>query len=93
MFFPTAFASFDAAQKRSNLLLICTAGIVSLFAAEYGHMMQWTSVFWLLPFRAWELLIGSFVAVAVFNNNRITGRATNILLCWASTHQFICTII
>ena len=78
VFFPPLLLLLTRLKKRSNLLLICTAGIVSLFAAEYGHMMQWTSVFWLLPFRAWELLIGSFVAVAVFNNNRITGRAGQI---------------
>lgn len=79
VFFPPVLLLLTRLKKRSNLFLICTAGIASLFAAEYGHIMQWKSVFWLLPFRAWELLIGSFVAVALFNNKRITGIAGELL--------------
>lgn len=79
VFFPPLLLLLTKLKKRSNLLLISTASISSLLVAEYGHVLQWKSVFWLLPFRAWELLIGSFVAVAVFNNTRIAGKLGQFL--------------
>ncbi len=54
--------------KRSTLSLLALGFIVSLAAAQWGAYNSPEATFFLLPTRAWELLLGSFVAFLLHKN-------------------------
>jgi peptidoglycan/LPS O-acetylase OafA/YrhL len=58
------------------LVLLASLGVISLGAAQWSSASDPTFAFFMLPTRAWELLIGSLIAI-YSDRNRIT---TNLLV-------------
>lgn len=71
---------FPIMRTRFALLAFVLLGIAgSLAGSAYGVVHHPSAAFYLLPSRAWELLLGIFVALAPLRSNRAFLRET---LCW-----------
>jgi peptidoglycan/LPS O-acetylase OafA/YrhL len=55
-------------QRNISFFLLIIAAI-SLAAAQWGSVQQPEATYYLLPTRAWELLLGSFVAFSAYKND------------------------
>lgn len=66
IFAPVAFWIIIRYARRFLIPLILIALIISLAASAYVTPIHPKSAFYLLPFRAWELLVGSLLAVTSF---------------------------
>ena len=64
LFIPLALLWFWSLGKRRLFGLILLAAILSLLIAEWGWRHEPKANFYLLPTRAWELLVGSLIAFA-----------------------------
>jgi peptidoglycan/LPS O-acetylase OafA/YrhL len=62
--------------KQKVVLILAAAAVVSLALAEYGSARFPEATFFLLPTRAWELLIGVFAAFYSFFKRDIRGSQT-----------------
>lgn len=61
--FPLLLMLAFRAGRRTMLSLLGLIGVVSLGAAHWAAYAAPSAAFYLLPTRAWELLVGSFVAI------------------------------
>lgn len=61
--FPLLIMVFHRWSGRSMLVLLGTLAVLSLAVAEWASVSRPTAAFYLLPTRAWELLIGSVAAL------------------------------
>jgi len=62
LFFPAFLMLTWRLGKRSVISILVIIAVLSLAAAQWGSLVDPTAAFYLLPTRAWELLIGVFVA-------------------------------
>ncbi len=65
-------------NKKSFATTFAVIFVISLLAAEWASSNQPSAGFFLLPFRAWELLIGAFCALYL-SSNRSKAFSTNLL--------------
>jgi peptidoglycan/LPS O-acetylase OafA/YrhL len=68
IFFPIALVFIKKYLNRKYLMWLLFAGILSLSANLFGVYNHPTATFYLVPFRAWELLVGSILALRIFPN-------------------------
>lgn len=61
LLFPLLLVIFRRWPRRRLAFLLCGLALVSLMASEYAARRSPTAGFYLLPTRAWELLIGSLL--------------------------------
>ncbi len=64
--------------KRWTIVALAAIAALSLAAAQWGSVVAPAATFYLLPTRAWELLIGVLVAFHASDDN---GSSPNIVLC------------
>ena len=62
VFFPLLIMAVWRLGRRFILGILGAIAILSLLAAQWGHTSQPEATFYLLPTRAWELLIGAFTS-------------------------------
>ncbi len=67
IFFPPLLMAIWAFARRGLWVILGASFVVSLAAAEYWSLQKPSAVFFLSPFRAWELLIGAFCALYLGN--------------------------
>lgn len=60
---PIALLCLHRLSARSRLILFSVLLLMSLAVAEYGVRREWPSAFYLLPARAWELMLGMALAL------------------------------
>lgn len=65
IFFPFLLMALHGKSRRTHLLVLGGLAVASLIAAEAAVRLMPTFAFYWLPTRAWELLIGSLLAVGV----------------------------
>lgn len=84
LFFPLILVATRTWGKRWVVTLVATAGLASLVLAEWGALNKPIAAFFLLPTRAWELLLGALVALCL-------GRATHrqVPLGWSNLAAMI----
>jgi peptidoglycan/LPS O-acetylase OafA/YrhL len=73
IFFPLALMAIHRYLKGKYLLWVMIAFIISLAASIYGVTHNPTATFYLVPTRAWELMVGSILALDALpdlTNNR-----------------------
>lgn len=70
IFFPLALLLVWRLGRRWILPLLIVGVVVGLALAEYGVRTRPSAAFYLLPFRAWELLAGAVAAYMVFSGAR-----------------------
>jgi peptidoglycan/LPS O-acetylase OafA/YrhL len=63
--FPLFLISIWSRGKRILAILVCFLIVASLLASEWGWRNAPSANFYLLPGRAWELLLGSIVALSI----------------------------
>jgi len=68
LFFPAFLMLTWRLGKRWVTAILITIAVLSLVAAQWGSVVDPTATFYLLPTRAWELLIGVFVAFYASSN-------------------------
>lgn len=68
--YPLFLALIWPLGKRWTGILLGIVGIASLFVAQWGAITRSAAVFYLLPGRGWELLIGAFPAFYLSKINR-----------------------
>lgn len=66
--------------KRANVWTLVAAFVISLAMAQWGAYNKPSATFYLLPTRAWELLIGSFAAFYLQNRTVSTSAWSNNVL-------------
>ncbi|MBN8544211.1 MAG: acyltransferase [Alphaproteobacteria bacterium] len=62
--FPIAMIVLWRFGKRPTMLFMLLAGVISFIACEYASRMMPSANFFLLPTRAWELMVGALCAFA-----------------------------
>lgn len=65
--FPLLLAFFWRGGRQQVFWFLLLATLLSLGFSEYGWRFRPMANFYLIPFRAWELLSGSLLALAAFN--------------------------
>lgn len=66
--------------RRSIVVVLASAGLISLGLAQWGSIRMPTAAFYLLPARGWELLVGALAAFYLSNEaRRPAGRVTSEL--------------
>ena len=78
--FPPLAILFYGAFGSKDRILWCLIGLASLVAAILYMSKDQSAVFYLLPFRAWELLLG--VAIAAYREKAIFGGGTRNFLAF-----------
>lgn len=82
--FPVFLLIFWKLGKRSILILLAIIFVASLALAQWASFAKPTAAFFLLPTRAWELLIGAFAAFYFSYSNRMEfNRAISEVGGWA----------
>ncbi len=66
LFFPVGFVVLLRYLKRQLILVVCVLGLASLALAQWSSAAQPSMAFYLLPWRAWELLGGVLLAAVEF---------------------------
>jgi peptidoglycan/LPS O-acetylase OafA/YrhL len=77
IFFPAFFMLTWRFGVRTVLEIFSVIAVASLTIAQWGSIVKPTATFYLLPTRAWELLVGAFVAFYLSRLNR--NESSNIL--------------
>lgn len=68
LFFPALLLLIAWIGQRRLLLAFTTMAILSLALSQYGAVYKPSAAFFLLPTRAWELLLGSVLSLYVLDN-------------------------
>jgi peptidoglycan/LPS O-acetylase OafA/YrhL len=76
--FPLLLGLLLRLGKRWTIIALAGVALLSLAAAQWGSVVDPAATFYLLPTRAWELLIGVLIAFHASDDN---GSSPNILLC------------
>lgn len=63
IFFPLLLVFLSPINKKKIITTLAIFSCISLFAAQWAAFAKPTAAFFLLPTRAWELLLGAIVAV------------------------------
>lgn len=63
LLFPFALSLLWAGGRRRVIVILCAAAICSLALAHWGALNNPSPALFLLPSRAWELLVGSLAAI------------------------------
>lgn len=63
LFFPLALVFFRRLSRKKLFALLTTVALISFAGSVYGSIFYRGTAFYLLPTRAWELLIGCMLAV------------------------------
>lgn len=71
LFFPVFLMLAWRAGKPLILSLLAIVFIISFFAAQWGSFAEPEAKFYLLPTRAWELLIGAFLAFYLLREAKV----------------------
>lgn len=82
LFFPLLLLLFGKNRRRWLVPLLILIAVVSLIAAQWCVQEYPSAAFYLLPFRAWELLAGSFIAFYFARHDR--SRQSETLNQWGS---------
>ena len=70
LLFPLLLIALRKFGKRLQVGVLLTLAVGSLMYSQIGAMNDWASNFYLLPSRAWELLLGVALALIGANENR-----------------------
>ncbi|MDH3668435.1 MAG: acyltransferase [Paracoccaceae bacterium] len=73
IFFPLLLAALSAAKRKVTGAVILTILGVSFALAQWGSARMPTATFYLLPTRAWELMLGAIVALYLTRSDRVRG--------------------
>ncbi len=81
LFFPLLLMVLARTKKLSQLKTICIVGLGSFALSIYGSYANTSATFYLLPTRAWELLVGAFLAMmhGRFPGNQLTRESTGLV--------------
>ena len=71
VFFPIIMMLFWVLGKRKLVAIFSVIGLLSLGLTEWGWRNFAEANFFLIPTRAWELMIGSLVAFYLYNNKNL----------------------
>jgi peptidoglycan/LPS O-acetylase OafA/YrhL len=61
--YPFALVALKGCSRRTLLVVLSTIAIVSLVLSEFFLTRRASAVYYLLPFRSWELLLGGIIAL------------------------------
>ena len=70
LLFPLALVTLRRFGRRNLLAVLCAVACVSLAAAVWGAVQAPVAAFYLLPTRAWELVLGALIALAPLPRSR-----------------------
>jgi peptidoglycan/LPS O-acetylase OafA/YrhL len=76
LLFPLLMMAAWKLGKTRTLFLLCGIAIASLIYAQMGAQADSTAAFYLLPTRAWELMVGSIIAVRFLRRSPINVAVT-----------------
>lgn len=80
VFFPLLVMAVWRLGRRVVLGVLGGIALLSLIAADWGHVSQPDATFYLLPTRAWELLIGAFASFYLLHRPVVHGNQLLSLL-------------
>jgi len=94
IFFPLALAAFWSVRRRSLVYGLAGVALGSLLLAEYWLSRDPMAAFFLLPFRAWELLGGALAALTAHRWSEVfASRWTRDLLAGAGALLLLCAVL
>ncbi len=73
IFFPLLLAALSAAKRQVTSAVILIILAISFGMAQWGSAKMPTATFYLLPTRAWELMLGAIVALYLTRSDRVRG--------------------
>ena len=88
LFFPLLLMLFWRRTARGTVILLCTILVLSLVTSEILWRQAPEANFYLLPSRAWELMVGSLCAVSVLR----FGEKPNSALAWLGLGLLVVSI-
>lgn len=70
---PLALIGLSRLSARGRMAVLAVLGLASLAWAEWGVRNEWSSAFYLVQSRAWELMIGAAVALGIVQAPKTRG--------------------
>lgn len=91
LLFPLVLLFFSTRAVNRARLMIWTVFIVSLAWSVYGTTTAPNAAFYLLPARAWELMLGALLAV--YADRAVSNRAVNEALSWGGLAAIVAACV